>query len=85
MVLAVGEAQTIRVRPRDAVGCLTSRLLVGRLICSALEVDGRHLKARGLRSIAAFACIQTTVPVLLPHDHRELSSSGQLQGPTASS
>jgi len=28
------------------------------LICSAFEVVGRHLKARGLRGIAALACAQ---------------------------
>lgn len=39
--------------------CLDAGLLpFGRLICSALEVVGRHLKARGLRCIATFACFQ---------------------------
>jgi len=31
------------------------------LICSALEIVGRHLKARGLRCIAAFACSQCSL------------------------
>jgi hypothetical protein len=50
--------QISRLLAGEAVPCLASGYLLGRLICSAFEIVGRHLKARGLCCIAAFACPQ---------------------------
>jgi hypothetical protein len=43
------------------------------LICSALEVVGRHLKASGLRSIAAFACLQCSSAIARGLDSKLIS------------